>query len=101
MILVQSPDEFLAASGIFLLGSTLMADGVPLGIFEVAPPEAVGAFNGARLMLMSGASAGSALILGYLLDSVGIAFVLGAAAVIHLLTGALFWHGFRQKGATR
>lgn len=99
LILAPSPDLFLAACAVYGVGGTLMGYAVPLGIYEVAPHGLAGAFNGARLMLMGGVGAFAALLIGYLLKSAGSPVVLTGAAVGHLVTGGLYWYGFRRKGA--
>jgi len=97
MSFIGLPGLFLALWTVYGFGRTLMDSAVPLGTFEIAPPEVAGAFNGARLMIMDGVGAVSGLIVGQVLGPLGAFVVLGCAAIGHLATGVLYWYGFQRR----
>jgi predicted MFS family arabinose efflux permease len=98
MVLTPSPPVFLGFYGLFVFGMTLTSGGVPLGVFEIAPPEMMGAFNGARLMLTIAATAISMSAAGQLIKTVGPLPVFVAGAALSVVTGIWYWHAFRRTG---
>ncbi|MDP6439873.1 MAG: MFS transporter, partial [Candidatus Brocadiia bacterium] len=96
MVLAPSPPVFLGFYGLFVFGMTLTGGGVPLGVFETAPPEMMGAFNGARLMLTIAATAVSMSAAGQLVKALGPFPVFVAGAALSVVTGIWYWHAFRR-----
>ncbi|MDP6439974.1 MAG: hypothetical protein QGH74_10095 [Candidatus Brocadiia bacterium] len=98
MVLTPSPRVFLGFYGLFVFGMKLTGGGVPLGVFEIAPPEIIGAFNGARLMLTIAATAISISVAGQLLKTLGPLPVFAAGAALSVVTGIWYWYAFRRTG---
>lgn len=94
-VLAPTPGWFLAFGVVHAIGSAMEGSGVPLGTYDVAPPAMIAAYNGARLLLLSGSSALSLPAIGYLLDDLRTPVpVFVAAAGLALLNGWLYWRGF-------
>ena len=98
MVLTDSPPVFLAFYALAAFGGTLEGAGVPLGTYEIVPPEVMGAFSGARLMLLSVGGAISVALVGRFLESFDPLPVFMAGAVLKLITGVWYWYGFRRDG---
>lgn len=96
MVLTGSPEVFLALYGLLVLGAHLVGSGVPLGSYQIVPPELMGAYSGARLMLMSAAGALAMPVIGALLERVGPLPVFVAGAGLSLLMGVTYWGGLRR-----
>ena len=94
---MNSPLVFLALYGLIAFGGTLIGTGVPLGTYEIAPPEVTGAFNGARLILLSVGGAISMPVVGHLLGVYDPLHVFAGGAVLLLVNGVWYWHGFRRR----
>lgn len=96
MVVTDSPLVFLALYGAVYLGGHLVGAGVPLGSYEIVPPELMGAYSGLRLILLSAGSMISMPITGYLLQTSGPApvFAIGAAGTVFM--GLAYWRGFRR-----
>ena len=58
----------------------------------------MGAFSGARLMLLSVGGAISVALVGRFLESFDPLPVFVAGAVLKLITGVWYWYGFRRDG---
>ena len=99
MVLTSSPLLFLAFFSVLVLGTSLEGKGVPLGTYELVPSTRIGAFNGARLMLLSGSMAISMPLVGQLLERMDALPVMAAGAVIKLTMGGLYWFAFRRRVA--
>jgi MFS family permease len=97
MVLTSSPTAFLVLYALSVFGGTLEGTGVPLGTYEIVAPEVIGAFNGARLMLLSGGGAVSMSLVGWLLASFDPRPVFIVGAVLMLMTGIWYWRGFQLQ----
>ena len=97
MALTDSPPVFLGFYALSIFGGTLEGTAVPLGTYEIVAPEVMGAFNGARLMLLSAGSAVSMSLVGWLLQSCDSLPVFVAGAALKLVTGIWYGHGFRRR----
>jgi len=98
VVLTGSPALFLAFFGLSVFGGTILANAVPLGTYEVAPAELMGAYNGARLMLLPLGGAVAMPAVGVLLQHYDPLPVFAAGALLHLVTGAWYWYGFVRAG---
>lgn len=94
-VVAPTPGWFLTFGVVHAIGGAMEGSGVPLGTYDVAPPAMIAAYNGARLLLLSGSSALSLPAIGYLLDDLKTPVpVFVAAAGLALLNGWLYWRGF-------
>ncbi len=94
---MNSPMVFLALYGLIAFGGTLIGTAVPLGVFEIGPPELMGAFNGARMILLSMGGAIALPVVGHLLEAYAPLHVFAGGAVLLLVNGIWYWHGFRRR----
>jgi len=92
----NSPLVFLGFYALSVFGSTVMGSAVPLGTYEIGPPELMGAFSGARLMLLSAGTAISLPLVGGLLGSVDALPVFAGGAILKVAGGIWYWYGFRR-----
>jgi len=97
VVLFHNPAAFLALYLLLHFGRNIEDNAVPLGAINIVPAEHLGAFSAARLMILSGSTALSAPLFGYLLDHCSPAAVFGLAAGLKLLTGVWFWYVFQLK----
>ncbi|MDP6439852.1 MAG: MFS transporter [Candidatus Brocadiia bacterium] len=97
LVFTDSGPVFLVLYGVLALGGSLIGVAVPLGTLEIAPPELVGAFNGARLILNAAGAAVSMALVGFLLESLDPLHVFAGGAVLSLVNGIWYWHGFRRR----
>ncbi len=94
MVLTSSPEMFLGLYGFLILGPHLIGVGVPLGTYRIVPPDLMGAYSGARLMLTSGVGALTMPIVGALLETVGAVPVFLVGSALSLVMGFGYWRGF-------
>jgi len=97
MVLTDSPPAFIAFYALSVFGGTLEGTAVPLGTYEIVAPEVMGAYNGARLMLLSVGGAMSMSLVGWLLESLDPMPVFVAGAALKLVTGIWYGYGFRRR----
>jgi MFS family permease len=99
MVLTSSSWLFLAFFSVLVLGTSIEGKGVPLATYELVPSTQIGAFNGARLMLLSGSMAISMPLVGKLLEETDPLPVMAAGAAIKVVMGALYWFALRRRVA--
>ena len=97
MMLFGIPPIFLVLYFVMHLGLAVEGSSVPLGCINTVPPERMGAFSAARLMVLTGSAAVGALAFGPLFDRYSPILLFGIAAGIKLANGAWFWYVFRLK----
>jgi MFS family permease len=97
VVLFPSPIAFLALYLLMHFGRNIEDNAVPLGAINLVPAEHLGAFSAARLMILTGSTALSAPMFGYLFDHLSPLLVFGLAALLKVLTGVWFWCVFRLK----
>lgn len=78
-------------------GRNIEDTAVPFGCTVIVPPERMGAFSAARLMVMMGSSAIGGPIFGYLLDHCDPVVMFGIGAALKLINGLWFWWVFQLK----
>lgn len=96
LVMTNSPPVFLAFYALLAFGGMLEGAGIPLGCYAIAPPEVIGAFSGARFLLLSAGSAVSMSLVGHLLEAFDALPVFAAGAVLTLITGIWFWYAFEH-----
>lgn len=91
---------FAALFFFIMAGQTWMDQGVPLGIYTIVESETIGAYTGARMILMMAGSAISTWSIGLMLDRLGPVPIFSAVAVLYAACGASFNREFRllKKG---
>gem|GEM_PF-2693701 len=93
---------FLAVYFLLHFGRNIEDSAVPFGTTLLVPPEHMGAFSAARLMVLQGSSAVGSLLFGFCLSNSDPLVVFGLGALMKLLNGVWFWVVFRpvspQKG---
>jgi len=95
--LFRDPAAFIALYLLMHFGRNIEDNAVPLGAINLVPAEHLGAFSAARLMILTGSTALSAPLFGYLFDHCRPTLVFALAALMKLLTGLWFWWVFRLK----
>ncbi len=101
VVLFNNPMLFLLFYFILQVGQNIEASAVPFGCTIIVPPELMGAFSSARLMVLMGSGAVGALIFGYLFDRCNPLVIFGVGAALKLLNGLWFWYIFRPKQPDR
>jgi MFS family permease len=96
-ILLRNPLLFLAFYFVLQLGQNIEASAVPFGCTIIVPPELMGAFSSARLMVLTGSGAVGSILFGYLFDHTNPLLIFGMGAALKLLNGLWFWYVFRQR----
>ncbi len=96
IILTKTPRLWLTLYFMRGYGGTMEGAGIPLGCYFIVPRELMGAFSGARLMLLMGISALAVPAAGYLLDHFDPVPIFFAAALVKIVAGILYWWGFSQ-----
>lgn len=96
IILTKRPLVWLILYFVRSYGGIMEGAGVPLGCYFIIPREIMGAFSGARLMLLALTSAFAVPAAGYLLDHFDPVPIFFAAALVKLVAGILYWWGFSQ-----
>jgi MFS family permease len=98
VMLSPSPLSFLAIYLVLHFGRNIEDNTVPLGAINIVPPEHLGAFSAARLMILIASGAIGAPLFGYVLDHhPRPAAVFALAAAMKALTGVWFWWVFRLR----
>jgi MFS family permease len=99
LLLFRSPPLFLALYLLAHFGRNIEDVAIPFGCTIIVPPERMGAFSAARLMVLNGSNAVGALLFGYLFDRFADnpIPVFAVAAVLKLLNGVWFWYVFRLR----
>ncbi|MBM3497364.1 MAG: MFS transporter [Armatimonadetes bacterium] len=97
VVLFHNPIAFIALYLLLHFGRNIEDNAVPLGAINLVPAEHLGAFSAARLMILTGSTALSAPLFGYLFDHHSPTLVFALAAGMKLLTGVWFWWVFRLK----
>src|SRR5439155_21904271 len=82
MILFPSLPVFLACYFLLHFGRNIEDAAVPFGITLLVPPELMGAFSAARLMILLGSSAVGSLLFGKLFDHYPPAWLFGIGAAM-------------------
>ena len=93
----HNPLLFLAFYFLLQLGRNVEDSAVPFGCTIIVPPELMGAFSAARLMVLTGSGAVGSLLFGYLFDHCNPLLIFGIGAGLKLLNGVWFWYVFRLK----
>lgn len=96
VLLSPTPLTFLLFYLVLHFGRNIEDNTVPLGAINIVPPEHLGAFSAARLMILIGSGAVGAPLFGFILDNhPRPAVVFAMAAAIKALSGVWFWWVFR------
>jgi MFS family permease len=96
MLFGPSP-VFLVLYFLMHLGRTVEDSSIPLGCINIVPPEHLGAFSAARLMVLTGFNAVGLMLGGFLFPAVGPVALFGITAAVKVLNGVWFWYVFRLK----
>ncbi|MBM4050379.1 MAG: MFS transporter, partial [Planctomycetes bacterium] len=96
-IFFRNPLIFLLFYFVLQLGQNVEASAVPFGCTIIVPPELMGAFSSARLMVLIGSGAVGSLLFGYLFDHCSPLVIFGIGAGLKLLNGLWFWYVFRPR----
>lgn len=98
IMLSPTPATFLLLYLLLHFGRNIEDNTVPLGAINIVPPEHLGAFSAARLMILIASGAVGAPLFGYILDNhPRPVMVFALAAVLKALTGVWFWWVFRLQ----
>jgi len=96
-VFFHNPLIFLLFYFVLQLGQNVEASAVPFGCTIIVPPELMGAFSSARLMVLAGSGAVGSLLFGYLFDHYNPLLIFGIGAALKLLNGLWFWYVFRSR----
>jgi len=95
LLLSPSLPVFLALYFVLHFGRNIEDSAVPFGTTIIVPPEHMGAFSAARLMVMQGSAALGAPLFGYLFDHFNPVWLFALGALLKLANGLWFWWVFR------
>jgi MFS family permease len=95
LLLAPNLTAFLALYFLLHFGRNIEDSAVPFGTTIIVPPEHMGAFSAARLMVLQGSSAGGALLFGYLFDHFDPVLLFVIGGLMKLANGVWFWFVFR------
>ena len=96
-LLFHNPLLFLAFYFVLQFGQNIESSAVPFGCTIIVPPELMGAFSSARLMVLTGSGALGSLLFGFLFDHGNPLLIFAIGAGLKLLNGVWFWYVFRLK----
>jgi MFS family permease len=96
-VVCHNPLLFLVFYFLLQLGQNIEASAVPFGCTIIVPPELMGAFSSARLMVLMGSGAVGSILFGYLFDHANPILLFAIGAALKLLNGIWFWLVFRPK----
>lgn len=96
-LLSHNPLLFLLFYFVLQFGQNIEASSVPFGCTIIVPPQLMGAFSSARLMVLMGSGAVGSLTFGYLFDRCNPLLIFGIGAALKLLNGLWFWFVFRPR----
>jgi len=96
LLVTGSNALFISCYGIVCYGQMLVATGIMLGVYKVAPRGVIGAFNAARTMLFTAGTAVGYLLVGKLLDTADVLLLLWIASFLFAINGLLFWKVLRK-----
>lgn len=91
------PEAFLGAYFVAAFGGAVEGSSVPLGCINIVPPDQLGAFSAARLMVLYGASAVGSNVFGYLFKRCTPRSVFALGAALKFANGLWFWYVFGLK----
>jgi MFS family permease len=103
VLLLLSPNLAIFLVLYFLLhfGRNIEDSAVPFGTTIIVPPEHLGAFSAARLMVLQGSSAVGALLFGFCFDNCDPVVLFALGGLMKLLNGVWFWIVFQQPPRKR
>jgi len=88
---------FLTLYFLLHLGRNIEDSAVPFGTTIIVPPEHMGAFSAARLMILQGSSSLGSLLFGRLFRQYHPLWLFGLGAAMKGINGVWFWWVFRLK----
>lgn len=97
LLLSPSLPVFLGLYFVLHFGRNIEDSAVPFGTTIIVPPEHMGAFSAARLMVLQGSAALGAPLFGYLFDHCNPLWLFAFGAALKLLNGVWFWAVFRRS----
>jgi hypothetical protein len=101
MMLFPNLSVFLALYFLMHFGRNIEDSAVPFGITLIVPPELMGAFSAARLMILLGSSAIGSLLFGNLFDHYSPVWLFGIGAALKAINGVWFRWVFRPNQGER
>jgi hypothetical protein len=97
-IAFRSPGMFLVSLTFYFIGTTIVNQAVPIGIFKVVPEDSLGTLTGVRFIIMQTAEAIIAFIMGIILANIAIPLFFSIIAVLLLIQ---FWFSNRSFSITK
>jgi len=97
-LVTGSPLLFLVFYFVLQFGQNIESSAVPFGCTIVVPPERLGAFSSARLLVLTASGGLGSLLFGFLFDHCNPLLIFGLGAGLKLLNGVWFWYVFRRGG---
>jgi MFS family permease len=97
VMLSGSPVIFLLPYFLLQFGAAVEGSSVPLGCINIVPPERLGEFSSARLMVLTGAGAIGSALFGQLFMTFNPATVFAVGALLKVINGVWFWYVFGLK----
>ena len=84
---------FLVSLTFYYIGTTIVNQAVPIGIFKVVPQDSLGTLTGVRFIIMQTAEAIIAFVIGIILANIAIPLFFSIVAVLLLVQ---FWFSKRS-----
>jgi MFS family permease len=98
VMLSDNPLVFLVFYFLLQFGLAVEDSAIPLGCINIVPPERLGAFSSARLMVMSGSGAAGSALFGWLFKmDLNPALIFAMGALLKAASGVWFWYVFSLK----
>jgi MFS family permease len=97
MMLRPSLPLFLVLYFLLHFGRNIEDSAVPFGTTLIVPPEHMGAFSAARLMILQGSSAVGSRLFGRWFERYSPVWLFGLGAAMKVINGVWFWWVFQLK----